>query len=138
MLYTNDGSSATYKKGKSIPYSEQLAEALEKHSKAAKEKKASESLTSDDDMMSDKYDSDTSSSLSFSDSDNETIGKADINKVFEDLDEKTKVMFEVRYYAFVYFSEVVSVFIVCGRLCSTCKSYFVLNATSCCVFNPCK
>ncbi|KAK3091739.1 hypothetical protein FSP39_022268 [Pinctada imbricata] len=92
MLFTNEGSSSTYKKGKSLPFSEQLAEALEKHSKASKEQnEASESATSDEDGMASDSDS---SSLTFSVSDNETEGKSDVNKVFGDLDEKTKVMFE--------------------------------------------
>lgn len=105
MLYTNQGGLSTPGiKTENLTLSERLAAALEKRSQ-------SRSATyngllddeSDDIFMSSSSSSDTSSDSDDEDSDDVTVtsgamankGENDINKVFEDIDEKTRVMFEV-------------------------------------------
>ncbi|XP_061181596.1 zinc finger ZZ-type and EF-hand domain-containing protein 1-like [Saccostrea echinata] len=103
MLYTNQGGSATPGiKTQSLSLSERLAAALEKRSQSRGA--AYSGLLddgSDDLFLSSSSSSESSSDSDDEDSDDVTVtsgalkkGETDINKVFEDIDEKTRVMFE--------------------------------------------
>jgi hypothetical protein len=108
MLYTNQGGAAAPGiKTENLSLSERLAAALEKRQQS---KGAYGGLLDDgsDDIFlsSSSSSSDTSSDSDDDDdddSDDVTVtsgnkGESDINKLFEDIDEKTRVMFEVTAY----------------------------------------